>query len=202
MKTHRWIAAILLALVSTALLSQASPPMRVRGMIEKVDGAVLTVKTRDGMMVTLRLADKAGVSGVVNASLADIVPGKYIGTATLGERDGALVALEVLVFPDAMRGANEGHYAWDLQPQSMMTNATIADVTGSAKERTLTLKYKDGERKVLVPEGTPIVTFVPADRSAIKPGAHCFIGAAQRQPDGSLVALRIAVGLNGVVPPM
>jgi hypothetical protein len=202
MKTHRWIAAILLALVSSALFAQASPPMRVRGMIEKFDGAVLSVKTRDGTSVTLRLDDKAGVSGVVNASLADMVPGKYIGTATLGERDGALVALEVLVFPDAMRGAGEGHYAWDLQPQSMMTNATITDVTGSAKDRTLTLKYKDGERKVLVPEGTPIVTFVAADRSAIKPGAHCFIGAAQRQPDGSLVALRIAVGLNGVVPPM
>jgi hypothetical protein len=202
MKTHRWIAAILLALVSTALLAQASPPMRVRGMIEKFDGAVLSVKSRDGTSLILRLDDKAGVSGVVNASLADIVPGKFIGTATLGERDGALVALEVLVFPDAMRGAGEGHYAWDLQPQSMMTNATIVDVTGSAKDRTLTLKYKDGERKVLVPEGTPIVTFVPADRSAIKPGAHCFIGAAQRQPDGSLVALRIAVGLNGVVPPM
>lgn len=202
MKTHRWIAAILLALVSSALLAQASPPMRVRGMIEKFDGAVLSVKSRDGTSLILRLDDKAGVSGVVNASLADIVPGKFIGAATLGERDGALVALEVLVFPDAMRGAGEGHYAWDLQPQSMMTNATIVDVTGSAKDRTLTLKYKDGERKVLVPEGTPIVTFVPADRSAIKPGAHCFIGAAQRQPDGSLVALRIAVGLNGVVPPM
>jgi len=202
MKTHRWIAAILLALVSTALLAQASPPMRVRGMIEKFDGAVLSVKSRDGTSLILRLDDKAGVTGVVNASLADIVPGKFIGTATLGERDGALVALEVLVFPDAMRGAGGGHYAWDLQPQSMMTNATIVDVTGSAKDRTLTLKYKDGERKVLVPEGTPIVTFVPADRSAIKPGAHCFIGAAQRQPDGSLVALRIAVGLNGVVPPM
>jgi len=202
MKTHRWITAILLALVSTALLAQASPPMRVRGMIEKFDGEVLSVKSRDGTSVTLRLAEKAGVSGVVNASLADMVPDKFIGTATLGERDGALVALEVLVFPEAMRGAGEGHYPWDLQPQSMMTNATIADVTGSANERTLTLKYKDGERKVLVPDGTPIVTFVPADRSAIKPGVHCFIGAAQRQPDGSLVALRIAVGLNGVVPPM
>ena len=202
MKTSRWIAAILLALVSTALFAQAAPPMRVRGMIERVDGADITVKSRDGATLTFRLAEKAGVSGVINASLADIVPGKYIGTATLGERGGALVALEVLVFPEAMRGANEGHYPWDLQPQSMMTNATVTEVSGSEKDRTLTLKYKDGERKVLVPEGTPIVTFVPADRSAIKPGAHCFIGATQRQPDGSLVALRIAVGLDGVVPPM
>ncbi len=202
MVLQRLFAAALLATFAAALHAQSAPPLRVRGQIEKVDGAVLTVKSRDGERLSVRLADNAGVSGVVNAALADLTPGKYVGTATFGERDGALVALEVLLFPEAMRGFLEGHFGWDLKPQSMMTNATVADVSASAGERTLLLKYKEGERKVLVPEGTPIVTFVPADRGAVVAGAHCFIGAAQRQPDGSLLAQRIAVGLNGVVPPM
>ncbi len=202
MTLQRLLATLLLATFAAALHAQSAPPVRVRGQIENVDGAQLTVKSRDGERLSVRLADNASVSGVVAGSLADVTPGKYIGTATLGERGGSLVALEVLLFPDAMRGANEGHYAWDLKPQSMMTNATVADVSVSAEGHTLLLKYKDGERKVLVPAGTPIVAFVPADRSAIVPGAWCFIGAAQRQPDGSLLAARIAVGLNGVVPPM
>ncbi len=202
MALHRLLALLLLTSFATALHAQSAPPVRVRGQIEAVDGANLVVRSRDGERLNIRLADTAGVSGVVMGSPADLVPGRYIGAATLGEREGSLVALEVLLFPEAMRGANEGHYAWDLKPQSMMTNATVADVSAAADGHTMLLKYKDGERKVLVPAGTPIVTFVPADRSAIVPGAWCFIGAAQRQPDGSLLAMRIAVGLNGVVPPM
>lgn len=202
MMLQRLLAGALLAAFAAALHAQSAPPVRVRGQIEKVDGAQLTVRSRDGERLSVRLADNAGVSGVVNASPADVAPGKFVGIATLGERDGALVALEVLLFPDAMRGANEGHQPWDLRPQSMMTNATIADVSASASGRTMLLRYKDGERRVLVPEGTPIVTFVPADRSAVVPGAYIFIFGAQRQPDGGLLAQRIAVGLNGVVPPM
>lgn len=198
----RILTALLLASISLAAFAQT--PVRLRGTIEKLDGLVLTLKTRSGETATVRLAEKYSVAGVAAARLADVTAGKYIGTATLGQKDGALVALEVLIFPEAMRGFNEGHYPWDLQPESLMTNATVASeaqVAGSANGRVLTLKYKTGEKAVLVPEGVPIVTFVPAERSELKPGAHVFIGA-QRQPDGSYAAGRVNVGLGGLVPPM
>ena len=116
--------------------------------------------------------------------------------------DGTQTALEVLVFPEAMRGSNEGHYPWDLKPGSMMTNATITDaVVESAGGRRMTLKYKDGEKTVVVPADIPIVTFEPGERAMVVPGAHVLI-AATKQPDGSLTAARIAIGKNGLVPPM
>ncbi len=196
----RILAALLLAAFSFAALAQT--PVRVRGTIEAFDNPVLTVKSRTGETVRIKLNDNFTVAGVAPATLADVTAGKFIGTATLGQKDGALVALEVLIFPEAMRGANEGHYPWDLKPESLMTNATVADVaSGSAKDRVLMLKYKEGEKKVLVPEGVPIVTFLPAERSELKPGAHVFVGT-QRQPDGTLTAGRVNVGLNGLVPPM
>ena len=196
----RTLAVLLLAAVTFA--ASAQTPVRVRGTIQSYDNQTLVVKSRTGELVTIKLAEKFAVAGVAPATLADVVPGKFIGTATLGQKDGALVALEVLIFPEAMRGANEGHYPWDLQPESLMTNATIADVaSGSGAGRVLTLKYKDGEKKVLVPEGVPIVTFLHAERTELKPGAHVFVGTA-RQSDGSYTAGRVNVGLNGLVPPM
>lgn len=196
----RILAVLILASLSAAALAQT--PVRVRGTIQSYDNQTLVVKAHTGELVTIKLADKFAVAGVAPATLADVTAGKFIGTATLGQKDGALVALEVLIFPETMRGANEGHYPWDLQPESLMTNATIADVApGPATGRVLLLKYKDGEKKVLVPEGVPIVTFLPAERSDLKPGAHVFVGTA-RQPDGTLTAGRVNVGLNGLVPPM
>ena len=196
------IAAAALALSFTALAQDAKPPVRIRGVVEKLDGSVLTLKTREGTRATVKLSDDATVAGVVPASLGDVTPGKYIGTATHGQRDGALVALEVVIFPESMRGFSEGHFPWDLRPESMMTNATVADVVAAAKDRVLTLRYKDGEKKVYVPEKAPIVTFTSADRSALTPGARVFVGAAQRQPDGTFAAKRINVGLKGLAPPM
>jgi hypothetical protein len=196
----RILAVLLLAAASLSAFAQT--PVRVRGTIQEFDNQTLTVRTRTGETVKIKLADKFAVAGVAPATLADVTTGKFIGTATLGQKDGALVALEVLIFPEAMRGANEGHYPWDLQPESLMTNATIADVAaGSGPGRVLTLKYKDGEKKILVPDGVPIVTFLPAERSELKPGAHVFVGT-QRQADGTLTAGRVNVGLNGLVPPM
>ena len=196
----RILAVLLLAALSIPAFAQS--PARIRGTVQSIDNLTLTVKSRTGETVTIKLAEKYVVAGVAPASLADVTTGKFIGTATLGQKDGALVALEVLIFPDAMRGANEGHYPWDLQPESLMTNATVADVaSGSTQGRVLTLKYKDGEKKVYVPEGVPIVTFVAAERSELRPGAHIFC-VAQRQSDGTLTAARVNVGLNGLVPPM
>ena len=200
----RILAALLLAAVSASALAQApsqNPPVRVRGTVEKLENSVLTVKVRDGKLMTIKLADNFAVMGGAKAKLDDVAAGKFIGTTTVGQRDGALVALEVHIFPENMRGTGEGHYAWDLRPESMMTNANVADIKSIGKDRVLTVQYKGGEKKVLVPENAAIVSFTPAERSELKPGAKIFC-VAQRQPDGSLTAARVNVGLNGLVPPM
>ena len=199
----RSIAALLIAGLSAVALAQApaNPPVRIRGTVEKIDGQTLTVKARSGETMTVKLADNFVVMGVAKASVADIGSGKFIGTTTVGERNGALVALEVHIFPENMRGTGEGHYDWDLRPSSKMTNANVANVVSMGKDRVLTVQYKGGEKKVLVPEDAVVVAFTPADRSELKPGAQVFVNS-QRQPDGSLTAPRVNVGLKGQVPPM
>ncbi len=199
----RTLAALLIAAASAAAIAQApaNPPVRIRGTVAKIDGTNLTIKTNSGQSMNVKLADNYAVVGIAKASLADVASGKFIGTTTLGERNGALVALEVHVFPENMRGTGEGHYDWDLRPDSKMTNANVANVTSMGKDRVLTVQYKGGEKKVLVPEKAVIVSFTPTERSALKPGAPVF-AVAQRQPDGSLTAARVNVGLNGQVPPM
>src|SRR6266436_8322483 len=199
----RAIAALLIAAVSAVAIAQApaNPPVRIRGTVEKIDGTNLTIKANNGQSMNVKLADNYVVMGIAKASLADIAGGKFIGTTTLGERDGALVALEVHIFPENMRGTGEGHYDWDLRPTSKMTNGNVATITSIGKDRVLTVQYKGGEKKVLVPENAVVVAFTPADRSELKPGAQVFVNS-QRQPDGSLTAPRVNVGLKGQVPPM
>jgi hypothetical protein len=142
-----------------------------------------------------------GVMGVARASRDDLASGKFIGTTTVGERDGALVALEVHIFPENMRGTGEGHYDWDLRPQSKMTNANVAEVKRMGSDQVLTVQYKGGEKKVLVPQNAVIVAFTPTDKSELKPGAKIFT-VAQRQSDGTLSAARVNIGLKGQTPPM
>jgi hypothetical protein len=196
------VAAALIAAFSALAFAQApaNPPVRIRGTVEKIDGPMLTVKTANGPM-TVKLADNYIVMGVARASVADIGSGKFIGTTTVGERDGALVALEVHIFPENMRGTGEGHYDWDLRPSSKMTNANVASMSSMGKDHVMTVQYKGGEKKVLVPDSAVVVAFTPADKSELKPGAAVFVNSA-RQPDGSLAAPRVNVGLNGQVPPM
>lgn len=198
----RAIAALLIAAVSAVAVAQApaNPPVRIRGTVEKIDAQMLTVKANNGQMMTVKLADNFVVMGLAKAGLDDIASGKFIGTTTVGERDGALVALEVHIFPENMRGTGEGHYDWDLRPASKMTNANVANMVSMGKDRVLTVQYKGGEKKILVPENAVIVSFTPVDRSELKPGANVFVNS-QRQPDGSLAAPRVNVGLNGLVPP-
>jgi hypothetical protein len=196
-----FVLALALAAATTVAAAQA-PATRIRGQIQSLDGQTLTIKPRaGGELVLVKLADNFGVTGVVPMTIVDIVPGKFVGTASLPQPDGSLKAIEVLIFPDAMRGSGEGHYPWDLAPQSMMTNANVAEVESVSGGRSMLLRYKDGEKRVVVPEGAPIVTFVPADRSALVAGAHVLVGA-QRQADGTLTAARVTVGLNGLMPPM
>ncbi len=187
---------------STFALAQGAPATRIRGDVESLDGQVLTVKARDGSRLTVKMAQDFSVGGLARATLADAVVGKFVGAAAMPQPDGSLRAVEVVIFPESGRGTGEGHYPWDLQPQSTMTNATVAEVVAATDGRTLTLRYKDGEKRLFVPESAPVVTAVPADRSALVPGAHIFIFAAQRQPDGTYTASRVTVGLNGLLPPM
>src|SRR5437870_4240750 len=172
----RTIAALLIAAVSAVAFAQApaNPPVRIRGTVEKIDGTNLTIKANTGQVMNVKLADNYVVVGIAKASLADVASGKFIGTTTVGERDGALVALEVHIFPENMRGTGEGHYDWDLRPNSKMTNANVANVTSMGKDRVLTVQYKGGEKKVLVPESAVIVSFTPTERSELKPGARVF----------------------------
>jgi hypothetical protein len=181
--------------------AQDAPPLRVRGTIERVDGAVYIVKARDGAELKITVAEKPQIAGIVKASLSDIKQGSFVGVTAMPQADGSLSALEVHIFPEAMRGTGEGHYPWDLQPKSTMTNANVEDVVSAVDGRTLTLKYKDGEKKILVPANIPIVSYVQADTNDLKPGAKVFI-IAVKQPDGTLQGRAWRVGRDGITPPM
>jgi hypothetical protein len=177
-------------------------PVRVRGTITKVDGNTLAVTARNGTPLTVRLTDNARVVAIVKASLADIKQGGFVGTTALPQPDGSMRAVEVHIFPEAMRGTGEGHRDWDLQPSSTMTNGTVAQAVAKVEGNAMTVKYKDGEKTVLVTPETAIVTYVISDRSELKPEAKIFIGAATRKPDGTLEAERVNVGRDGITPPM
>ena len=214
---------------SEAKTPGAQPPaaapaqLHVRGDVVAVRADALDVRSRTGETLTLELAPNASVALVEKASLDSIGSGAFVGTTAVPEKDGTLRAVEVHVFPASMRGTGEGHRPWDLQPGSTMTNATVAQVEGGRAEaggtgstmtnatvagvekggggRKLLLRYSGGEKTILVPPGTPVVALEAADRSKLVPGAHVF-AIATRRPDGKLVAQRLSVGKDGVVPPM
>ncbi len=199
----RWAlgaAALGLVFVTTAALAQER--VRVRGTIENVDGNVLTVKTREGQDVKVKLPDNARVLGLEKASVDDIKQGSYIGVSAMPQTDGSQKALHVHIFPDAMRGVAEGFGPWDVRPSSTMTNATVDNRVTGTDGPNLTVKYKDGEKKIVVPPDAPIVKYVPGNKDELKPGAKIFIVAAVKQPDGTLEAPNVSVGLNGLTPPM
>ena len=179
--------------------AQESPPIRVRGTIERVDGPIYVIKARDGAELKLTVADKPSIATLVKASLADVKQGFFVGVTFMPQPDGSLRAVEVHIFPEAMRGTGEGHYPWDLRPQSMMTNANVEQVGASADGGTLTLKYKDGEQKIFVPADVPVVSYDVGDRKDLKPGAPVFI-VAVKQPDGTLEGRAWRVGRNGAAP--
>jgi len=197
------IAARLAAPLMWAELASAqeSPPVRIRGTIERIDGATYVVKARDGAELKLTAADNAQIAGIIKASLSDIKQNSFVGITAMPQADGGLTAVEVHIFPESMRGTGEGHYPWDLQPKSTMTNANVEQVVSAVEGRTLTLKYKDGEKKITVPANAPIVTYVAGDKSDIKPGAKVFI-VAVKQADGTLVGRAWRIGRDGLTPPM
>jgi hypothetical protein len=197
------MTAVVLSLGVTAGATIAqNNTARLRGTIEKVDGNVLSVKARDGRDVVVKLDDDYTVSVVIKAALTDIKPNSFIGTAAMPLPDGRLKALEIHIFPEAMRGTGEGFRDFDLQPKSTMTNAAVPGMVESADGRVLTLTYKGGEKKVVVPVNTPIVTYEPGAKEDIKAGIGIFVFGAEDGPDGALKAKRVTVGRNGVNPPM
>jgi hypothetical protein len=197
------LAALLAAPLVCAQFAwaQEPPPVRIRGTIERIEGATCLVKARDGAELKLTVADNAQIAGVIKASLTDVKPNSFVGVTAMPQPDGGLHAVEVHIFPESMRGTGEGHYPWDLQPQSTMTNANVEQVVSAVDGRTLTLKYKDGEKKIIVPASAPIVTYVPGDKSDIKPGAKVFI-VAVKQADGTLQGRAWRIGRDGLTPPM
>lgn len=192
-------SAFVLALGPSPLWAQEAT--RLRATIEKIDGSGYVVKDRDGIEHRLMLTDKPLFLAMVRASMADIKPGTFVGSTAMPAADGSLQAVEVHIFPEAMRGAGEGHRPWDLKPQSTMTNASVETSVAANDGRMLTVKYKGGEKRIAVTPQTVVVSYAPGDRVEVKPGTHIFV-AVTKQPDGSLLTPRVTYGRDGLVPPM
>jgi Domain of unknown function (DUF5666) len=213
---RKWVLAAALAILtlSPTAFAQESPgatapgtiaPVtrpRVRGTIVQVEGSTLTVKATNGTLLKVHLNNNAKVVAIVAASLADIKPGSFVGATAVPQPGGTLRAVEVHIFPESMRGTGEGHRAWDLGATSTMTNGTVALAVEKVEGHTLTIKYKDGEKTVVVTPDTAIVSYLLADRNELKENAKIFISAATQTADGSLETDRINVGRDGLTPPM
>lgn len=200
--TRPLIAVAMVAASTFAAVAQKAPvPTRVRGTIESVDGDTMQVKSRSGGEVKLHIAPDVRVAGVTKISLTDIKVGSFVGATTVPGPGGAQNAVEVHVFPESMRGTGEGSRPYDLKPNSSMTNATVSESVVGNDGHTLLVKYKDGEKKVFVSDITPVVTFVPADKSELKAGAKV-VAFMKQLPDGSFETNRVSVGRDGLTPPM
>ncbi|MDQ0454882.1 hypothetical protein [Rhizobium paknamense] len=198
-------AVLSIGLVSCVQPAEAAEAMRLRGTVETFEGTQLTVKTREGETAKVKLSEGWKISSVAKASADSIKPGDFVGIASAQSANGGNNALEVVIFPAAMKGTGEGSRPWDLQPGSTMTNATVANAVKSVSTTgdgpTLTLSYKGGEKTIAIPKGTPVVTFAPATQADLKAGAPVFV-VAEMADDGSMTSSRVVVGTNGVAPPM
>ena len=207
MQPRLWPALVacslaLLAVPVAAVPVLAQDTVRVRGTIERIDGPVLVVKSRDGAELKVTMTDPPVYVALVKASVADIKPGMFVGATGLPLADGSQRAIEVHIFPEAMRGTGDGHRPSDLAPQATMTNANVDQMVAGNDGHTLTMKYKDGEKKLVVTPETVVVTYAAGDRAELKPGTGVFIGAARKMPDGTLQTPRLNYGRGGLMPPM
>jgi len=193
---------VVFSVLGSLAWAQQSPTMRIRGTIETVDGSLLTIKSRDGTELKVRVTDNVAVFGVAKTAMSEVKQGSYIGVSAMPEPDGTQRALAVHIFPESQRGAAEGFRPWDLRPNSTMTNATVAETVAVTEGHNILVRYKDGEKKVLVPPDTPIVTFVAGEKSELKPGAKIIIFSVTKKEDGTLEAARVNVGRDGITPPM
>lgn len=198
------VAGFAMLLATSASFAQQPPPtVRIRGQIEKVEGDVLDIKARNGDMLKVKLVDPARVTALVKASLDDIKVGKFIGVTAMPQADGSQKAIAIHIFLDSQKGVvADRHFPWDLQPGSTMTNAIVDTTVAGVDGQTIMVKYKEGEKKVIVPPNATIVANTPGDKSELKSGAQIIIFGATKQADGSLTASAITVGRDGIVPPM
>ena len=197
----RSLAASSLALVCLALPASAQDTVRVRGTVERIEGPVYIVKTRDGSEVKLvTTEDKPLFVAIVPATMKDIKQGMYVGSAGTMQEDGTQKAIEVHIFPESMRGTGDGHYDWDLLPKSKMTNGSVEQAVTGVDGPVLHVKYKDGEKKLVVTPQTVVVTYEFGKREEVQPGTRIFVAAAKKQPDGTLLTPRITYGRNGEGP--
>jgi hypothetical protein len=199
---QRTLTAAGLAFIFAASAACAQETVRIRGVIESVDGPVYLVKNRDGAELKLTVTDPPLYVAIVKATMADIKPGMFVGATGQTQPDGSQKAIEVHIFPESMRGTGEGHYDWDLKPNTKMTNANVDQTVNGNDGQTLSVKYKDGEKKILVTPETAVVTYVPGSKDDLKPGTKIFVGAAKKQPDGTVQTPRVTYGKDGLTPPM
>ena len=198
---QRTLAAAIVVM-SFVPLASAQETLRIRGTIEKVDGAVYVVKNRDGAEVKLSVVDPQLYVAIVKSTMADIKPGMFVGATGMTQPDGNQKAIEVHIFPESMRGTGEGHYDWDLRPNTKMTNANVEQTVAGVDGPVLSVKYKDGEKKIIVTPETAVVTYVVGDKSDLKPGIKIFVGAAKKGADGTWQTPRVTYGKDGLTPPM
>jgi hypothetical protein len=197
------VAAALAVVAAAPAAAQDAKPVHLRGTIEKVDGNVLSIKARDGSATSVKLADNPRITAMTKAQLSDIKEGSFIGVTAMPQSDGSQKAIGLHIFMDAQKGVvPAGFTPWDREPGSTMTNADVASTVTSVEGQTIVVKYKDGEKKVVVPPSTPVVRFNPGSKDDLKPGAQFFIVAATKQADGSYTAPAINVGRDGAAPPM
>jgi len=199
---QRTLTAASFALICMALPASAQETIRIRGTIERVEGPVYVVKNRDGAELKLTVTDNPLFVAIVKSTMADIKPGMFVGSTGMSQPDGSQKAIEVHIFPESMRGTGEGHYDWDLKPQTKMTNANVEQTVAGVDGPILSVKYKDGEKKLLVTPETAVVTYVAGNKDDLKPGTKIFVAAAKKQPDGTVQTPRITYGKDGLVPPM
>jgi hypothetical protein len=199
---QRTLTAAGLAFVFAASAASAQETVRIRGVIESVDGPVYLVKNRDGAELKLTVTDPPLYVAIVKATMADIKPGMFVGATGQTQPDGSQKAIEVHIFPESMRGTGEGHYDWDLKPNTKMTNANVDQTVNGNDGQMLSVKYKDGEKKILVTPETAVVTYVPGSKDDLKPGIKIFVGAGKKQADGTVQTPRVTYGKDGLTPPM
>jgi hypothetical protein len=199
-RTTRTLAALSFVSICFVLPAAAQETVRIRGTIERIEGPVYVVKNRDGAELKLTVTDPPLFVAIAPSTLADIKQGMFVGSAGTMQPDGTQKAIEVHIFPESMRGTGEGHYDWDLKPNTKMTNANVEQTVAGVDGQVLSVKYKDGEKKILVTPETVVVTYVPGSKDELKPGTKIFVAAAKKQPDGTLQNPRITYGRNGAGP--
>ena len=193
-------ASVLLSLVAGGAWAQQPQTVRVNGTVASFDGQVLTIKSEKLGEVKVNITGDAAVFGVTKATIADVKPGAFIGVGAMPQPDGSQRAIQVTVFAEVQRGLGEGHRPWDARPNSTMTNATVEQTVAGVDGQVVMVKYKDGEKKIVIPPDAVILAYAVGSKDELKPGAHIAIMRALKKPDGSLEANRVNVGRGDVVP--